>query len=114
MILHVAQVLWVHAIDSAHAAFRGAARVALGGEGVVLPVQHSMRLKSWHGLEAPTAAAPLPPCLTASRSTRLHVLQYFGADTMSPWAYLGIEAAFFVLFFGLAVLSLTYVRHDKR
>jgi hypothetical protein len=42
------------------------------------------------------------------------VLAYFGADTMGPWAYLGIEASFFLVFFGLAVLTMAYVRHDKR
>lgn len=43
-----------------------------------------------------------------------NVLEYYSADTMSPWGYLGIEACFFLVFFALAVLAMTYVRHDKR
>ena len=42
------------------------------------------------------------------------VLQYYSLDGINMWAWLGIECIFVVVFFVLAFLALTYVRHVRR
>lgn len=42
------------------------------------------------------------------------VLQYYSLDGKSMWGWLGIEAAFAVVFFVFALLALKFVRHVRR
>jgi hypothetical protein len=42
------------------------------------------------------------------------IVQYFGADFLPSWGFVGVEACFLVAFTVAGWLSLTYVTHVKR
>lgn len=44
----------------------------------------------------------------------LPAMQYFDLEGVSKWGFVGIEAAFFVLFFFTAWLALAFKRHGTR
>lgn len=50
--------------------------------------------------------------------SNLQVLEFYAipdhASSSNKWDYLGIEAAFFLLFFCLAWLAMSFCKHSKR
>lgn len=58
-----------------------------------------------------------PVFITASPPAQpedIRVMEFYAVDWFSPYGWWGIELSFFVAFFGLAFLALTYVKHIKR
>lgn len=44
----------------------------------------------------------------------LSILQYYGLAGADKWAYIGYLAIFWIVFVFLALMALSYVRHQKR
>lgn len=44
----------------------------------------------------------------------LQILAFYGLRGYSKWAFVGYEAIFIVVFFLLAWLALTFIKHQKR
>ncbi len=46
--------------------------------------------------------------------TTLQILAFYGLRGYNKWAFVGYEAIFIVVFFLLAWLALTFIKHQKR
>ena len=56
----------------------------------------------------------VPFIVDPTTNTTINILNYFGLAGISAWGWFGIQFGFFVAFFTLAFLALTYVKHIKR
>ena len=54
------------------------------------------------------------PFVTGSNGQPVTVLDYYSLTGINPWVWLVLELCFPIVFFGLAFLALTYVRHVRR